>query len=101
MILLDLLTESDIYDNYIHESCVYWKIEKTPEPHPKKLEINIDKPETALKKIDFNINVNNDETNDINSKEVVHPNDDLTEQYYSNIEDHGTQHEQTNRYNNV
>ena len=29
----------------------------------------------------------------MNNKEVVHPNDDITDDDYSNIEDHETQHE--------
>ena len=77
-ILLDLVTGNNIYDNYSHASCVDWEIEKTPEAHPKKLEFNIDKPETGLKKTDLNINVNDDEIDDMNDEEVVHPSDDLT-----------------------
>ena len=96
---MDLVTERDIYDNYSHASCVDWEIEKTPEAHPKKLEFNINKPETDLKKIDFNINVNDDEINDMNNEEAVHPSDDITDDDYSNIEYHETQHEQTNRNN--
>ena len=89
-ILLDLVTESDIYDNYSYVLCVDWKIEKTPEAHPKKLEFNIDKPETDLKKIDFNINVSDNEIDDMNDKEVVHPSGDLTNDDYSNIENNET-----------
>ena len=54
----------------------------------KKLEFNIDKPEAGLKKIDFNITVNNDEIDDMNNNKVVSPSDDLTDDDYSNIEDH-------------
>ena len=57
-ILSNLVTESNVYNNYSYVSFVDWEIEKTPEAHPKKLEFNIDKPETDLKKIDLNINVN-------------------------------------------
>ena len=35
----------------------------------------------------------------MNNKEVVHPSDNLTDDDYSNIEDHETQHERTNRNN--
>ena len=49
-ILLDRVTKSDIYDNYSYTSCVFWEIEKTSETHLKKLEFNIDKPETGIKK---------------------------------------------------
>ena len=99
-ILLDLVTESDIYDNYSYASCVNWEIEKTPEAHPKKLEFNIDKPATGLKKIDFNINVNDDEIDDMNDKETVHLNDGLTDDNNNNnIEDHGAQHEQIDQHN--
>ena len=91
-ILLDLVIESDIYNDYSYVSCVDWKIEKTSEAHLKKLEFNIDKSKTNLKKIDFNINVNNNEINDMNDEEAVHPSDDLTDDDYSNIENHETQH---------
>ena len=47
-ILSNTVTESDIYNNYSYTSCVNWEIEKTPETHSKKLEFNIDKPETDL-----------------------------------------------------
>ena len=88
IILLDLVTESDIYNNYSYTPCVDWKIEKTPEAHPEKLEFNINKPGIDLKKIDFNINVKDDRIDDMNNEETVHPSDDLTDNDYSNIEDH-------------
>ena len=78
-ILVDVFTESDIYNNYSYASFADWEIEKTPEANPKKLEFSINKPETDLKKIDFNINVSDDEINDMNNKEAVHPNSDLTD----------------------
>ena len=96
-ILLDLVTESDIYNNYNYASCVDWEIEKTPEAHPKKLGFNMDKPETYLKKTDFNINVSDNEIDDINNEEAVHPSDDLIDDDYSNIEDHENQHKRNNR----
>ena len=99
LILSDLFTKSDIYDNDSYASYADWKIEKTPEANTKKLEFNINKPETDLKKIDFNINVNDDEINDINDKELVHPSGDLIDDNDSNIEDHETHHERTNRNN--
>ena len=61
LILSNIVTESDIYNNYSYTSCVNWEIEKTPETHPKKLEFNIDKPDTGLKKIDFNLIVIDDD----------------------------------------
>ena len=94
-ILLDLITESDIYDNYSYASHVNWEIEKTPGTHPKKLEFNIDKPETDLKKIDFNINVNDDEIDDMNDEEVVHSSDNLADDSYNNTENQEDQQEQT------
>ena len=72
----------------VYNSCVNWEIEKTPETHPKKLEFDIDKPEIGLKKIDFNIIVNNNEIDDMNSYKVVHPSDDLPDDVYSNINPH-------------
>ena len=98
-ILSDLFTKSDIYDNDSYASYADWEIEKTPEANPKKLKFNINKPETDLKKIDFNINVNDDEINDMNNEEAVHPSGDLTDDNDSNIEDHETHHERTNRNN--
>ena len=78
---------------------VNWEIEKTPKTYSKKLEFNIDKPETGLKKIDFNININDDVIDNMNNKEVVHPSDDLKDDEYNNIEDHETQHKWTNQNN--
>ena len=57
-ILSNTVTESDIYDNYSYTSHINWEIEKIPETHSKKIEFNIDKPETGLKKM---INDMNDE----------------------------------------
>ena len=88
MIISNIVTESDIYDNYSYTSCVNWEIEKTSETHPKKLEFKINKTETDLKKIDFNIIANDNEIDGMNKKKVVHPSNDLTNYYYSNIEDH-------------
>ena len=50
--LLNLFTEDNIYTNSSYASCVDWRIEKTPEAHPKKFKFNVNKPETNLKKID-------------------------------------------------
>ena len=49
LILSNTVTESDIYGSYSYISCVNWKIEKTPETPSKRLEFNINKPETGLK----------------------------------------------------
>ena len=98
-ILSNTVTESDIYYNYSYTSHINWEIEKTPETHSKKIEFIIDKPETGLKKLDFIIIVYNDEINDMNDNKVVHPSDDLTDDDYSNIEDHKIQQEQTNQKN--
>ena len=95
-ILPNIITECDIYGNYSYNSCVNWEIGKTPETHPKKLEFDINKPETGLKKIDFNIIVNNDEIDDMNDDKIVHPSDDLADDMCSNINYHNIQQEQTN-----
>ena len=79
MILLDLARENNIYNNYSHTARVDWKIEKTTEAYPKKLESNIDKLETGLKKIDFNSSVNDDEIDNMDNKEAVHSSDGLTD----------------------
>ena len=84
-VLLNTVTESDIYDNYSYTSFINWEIEKTPETYSKKIDFNIDKLETGLKKINFNIITNNDEINDMNDNEMVHPSDDLADDMYNNI----------------
>ena len=84
-ILSNTVTESDIYDNYSYTSCVNWNIEKNSETPPKKLEFNIDKPETGLKKIDFNIITNNNEINDMNDNKMNYHCDNPTNDVYSNI----------------
>ena len=71
LILSNVVIESDIYDNYSYTSWVNWEIEKTSESYPKKLEFVINKPETGLKKIDFNIIVNNDEIDDMNNNNII------------------------------
>ena len=43
LILSNLFTESDIYDNYSYALFTDWEIEKTSEANHKKLEFNIDK----------------------------------------------------------
>ena len=100
-IILDLYTESDICDNFSYASYASWEIEKTPEANPKKLEFNINKPETDLKKINSNFNVNDNVINDMNNEETVHPSGDLTDDDYSNIENHKTQHKRINKDNSV
>ena len=75
------------------------EIEKTPETHPKKLEFNIDNSEIGLKKIDFNIIVNNNEIDDMNNHKIVHPSDNLVDNMCSNINYNNVQQEQTNRNN--
>ena len=94
-IISNIVTESYIYDNYSYALCVNWEIEKTPETHPKKLEFNINKPETGLKKIDSNIIFNNDEIDDMNNDKIFHPSDDLADDMYNNIDYHNIQQEQT------
>ena len=77
LILSDLVTENNIYNNYSYASYLKWEIEKTSEAHLQILEFNIKKPETDLKKIDFNTNINDNEIDDMNNKEKVHSSDDL------------------------
>ena len=83
--LSNTVTESDIHNYYSYTSRINWEIEKTPETHSKKIEFNIDKPETGLKKIYFNIITNNNEIDDMNDNEIVHPSDDLADNMYNNI----------------
>ena len=56
----------------------------------------MDKPEIGLKKIDFNMIINDDEIDDMNNDKVVQPSDNLTDDDHSNIEDHEIQQKQTN-----
>ena len=95
-ILSNTVTENDIYNNYSYTSRINWEIEKTPERHSKKIEFNIDRPETGLKKIDLNIITNNDEIDDMNNDEIVHPSDDLADDMYNNIDHQTAQQKQTN-----
>ena len=101
LILLNLFTNDDIYNNNSYASYADWKIEKTPETNPEKLEFNIDKPETDLQKIEFNINikVNDNEIGDMKEEEVVYPNDGLADDNNNNIKDSGVQHKQDDQHN--
>ena len=87
-ILLNIVTENNIYNNCNYTSCINWKIEKTPETHSKKLEFNISKPETSLKKIDFNIINNFNEIDDKNNDIRDHSSNDLIDDMYNNIDHH-------------
>ena len=98
MIILELFINIDIYDNDSYASYTDWKIEKTPQVNPNKLEFNIDKPKPDLKKIGFKINVNDYEINDINDKEAVHPDGGLADDTNNNIADHGSQHKQIDQH---
>ena len=60
----------------------------------KKIVFNIDKPETDLKKIEFNINVNNDKIDDMNDDKAVHLNDGLVDDNNTNIEESEVQQKQ-------
>ena len=76
---MDLFVDDDLYNNESFASQSNWKIGK--------------KPETDLKKIEFNINVNDDEIDDMNGEEAVYLNDGLADDNNNNIEDNGVQHE--------
>ena len=97
-ILLNTFTESDIFDNYSYISRVNWEIEKTFETPSKKLEFYIDKPETGLKKIDFNIIANNDEIDDINNNKMDFHWDNPPNDLYSNTNHKNAQQEQTTHH---
>ena len=83
-ILSNSVTESDIYDNYSYTSCLNWEIEKTSETPSKKLEFNINKPETGLKKIDSNNITNNNGIDDMNDNKMDCHCDNPTNDVYSN-----------------
>ena len=91
LILFDLFTGNDIYNNDSYVSYADWEIEKTPEANLEKIELDINKPETNLIKIDFNINVNDNEMDNMNNVEAVHSSGDLIDNNNNNIEDYGTQ----------
>ena len=94
LILSNTVTESHIYNNYSYTSCVNWEIEKTPETPLKKLEFNIDKPETGPKKIDFNSIINNYEIHDMNNNKMVCPSNNIANDVYSNTNQQNLQQEQ-------
>ena len=95
-ILLNAVTESDIYDNYSYTPCVNWEIEKTPKTPLKKLEFYMDNPETGLKKTNFNIITNNNDIDDMNNNNRNHSNNDLTDDVYNNIGYDNVNRKQTN-----
>ena len=72
-----------------------WQIEKISETPSKKLKFNIDKPETGLKKTDFNIITNNDEIDDMNNNKMNWHCDHPTNDVYCNINHKNVQQEQT------
>ena len=73
-----------------------WEIQKTSKTHSKKLDFNIDKPETSLKKIDFNIINNFDEIDDKNDNIMEFSSNDLTDDVQNNIDHHNVNQKQTN-----
>ena len=94
-ILSNTVIEINIYDNYSYTSCGNWEIKKTYETPSKKLEFNINKPETGLKKSDFNIITNNNEINDMNNNKMDCHYNNPTNDIYSNIYHKHIQYEQT------
>ena len=79
------VTESDIYGNYSYTSYVNWEIEKISETPSKKIEFNINNPETSLKKMYFNIITNNDDIDDMNDDKMDCHSENPTNDVYSNI----------------
>ena len=75
LILLDLFTNNDIYDNDSYASDADWKVGK--------------KPETHLEKIVFNIDVDNNEIDDLNDENAIHLKDGLADDNNTDIEDSG------------
>ena len=73
------ISNNDLYDNDSYVSNADWNIGK--------------KPETNLKKIEFNIDVNDNEINDLNNKYAVHLKDGLDDDNNIEIEDCGVKHE--------
>ena len=92
-ILSNTVTESDIYNNYSYTLCVNWEIEKTSETPSKKLEFNINNPETGLKKKDSNIITNNNEIDDMNDDKIYCHCNNPTNDVYSNINHKNVQQE--------
>ena len=100
LIISNTVTESDIYDNYSYTSYVNWEIEKAPETTSKTLECVINKPETGLKMIDFNIITNNDEIHDMNDHKIIYPSDNQTIDMYSK-RNHQNVQQKRNTHNNL
>ena len=84
-ILLDLFVDNHLYDNDSYASDTDLK--------------NGKKPETGLKKIEFDINVNDNEIDDLNNKAKVHIKDSLADDNSTNIEYSGVQHKQDDQHN--
>ena len=96
LILSNMVTKNDIYNNYSYTSCVNWKIEKRSDTPLKKLEFYIDNPEKGLKKTDFNIITNKDEIDDLYNNIRDHYNSDLTDDMYNNIDHNNVDQKQKN-----
>ena len=88
--------KNDICDNCSYTSCITWKIKKTPETHSKKVEFNINKPGTSLKKTNLNIINNFDEIDDKNNDIRDHFSNNLTDDMYNNIDHLNVDQIQTN-----
>ena len=84
-ILLDLFAKNCLYGNDSYRSDADWKIGKEPEKD--------------LKKIEFNINVDNNKINDMNNEDAVHLKHDLADDNNKDIEDSGFQHKQDDQHN--
>ena len=55
--------------------------------------------EKTLKKLEFNIEINNDEIEDLNNEDALHLNDGLTDNNNADIENMGLINKQDNKYN--
>ena len=98
-ILSNTVTESDIYNNYSYTLCMNWEIEKSSETPSKKIEFNINKPETGLKKSDFKIITNNDEIDDMSDDKMDYHCNNPTNEVHDNINHKNVQQEQTTNTN--
>ena len=77
-VLLDLFINNDTYDDDSYTSDADWKVGK--------------KPKTDLKKIVFDINVDDKKIDDLNNKDAIYLKDGLADDDNTDIGDSGVQH---------
>ena len=83
--LSNLFTNIDLYEDDSYASYTDWKIEKELD--------------TDLKKLVFNIDVEDNKIADLNKEDIIHLKDGLPDDNNTDIKDSRVQHNQDDRYN--